>query len=104
MQLAGKTALVTGAAKRIGRAIATRLHRAGANVVLHYRNAETEANALARLSPEDPWLGFGSIYATETMLRKNRAALDAIARALLRRETLDGRTVERIVALHRALA
>ena len=47
MQLEGKTALVTGAAKRIGRAIALRLHGAGANVVLHYRNAEAEARALA---------------------------------------------------------
>ena len=47
MQLAGKTALVTGAAKRIGRAIALRLHDAGANVVLHYRHAAAEAAALA---------------------------------------------------------
>jgi pteridine reductase len=47
VQLAGKTALVTGAAKRIGRAIALRLHGAGANVVLHYRHAEAEAAALA---------------------------------------------------------
>ena len=44
--LQGKTALVTGAARRIGAAIARRLHEAGANVVLHYRGAETEAAAL----------------------------------------------------------
>jgi pteridine reductase len=47
LQLAGKTVLVTGAAKRIGRAIALRLHGAGANVVLHYRHAAVEAGALA---------------------------------------------------------
>jgi pteridine reductase len=44
--LQGKTALVTGAARRIGAAIARRLHAAGASVVLHYRGSETEAAAL----------------------------------------------------------
>jgi pteridine reductase len=47
LQLAGKTALVTGAPKRIGRAIALRLHEEGANVVLHYRRAAADAAALA---------------------------------------------------------
>jgi len=44
--LQGKTALVTGAARRIGAAIARALHASGANVVLHYRGAEAEAAAL----------------------------------------------------------
>lgn len=44
--LQGRTALITGAARRIGAAIARRLHAAGANVVLHYRGAEKEAAAL----------------------------------------------------------
>lgn len=44
--LQGKAALVTGAARRIGAAIARRLHAAGANVLLHYRGAESEAAAL----------------------------------------------------------
>lgn len=44
--LSGKGALVTGAARRIGAAIATRLHQSGANVAIHYRGSAAEANAL----------------------------------------------------------
>jgi pteridine reductase len=46
--LEGKVALVTGAARRIGAAIARRLHGAGAKVVLHYRGAEDEAAQLEK--------------------------------------------------------
>ncbi|HEX5611516.1 MAG TPA: pteridine reductase [Burkholderiales bacterium] len=44
--LQGKVALVTGAARRIGAAIARRLHASGANVVVHYRGAEADAQRL----------------------------------------------------------
>ncbi len=44
--LAGKTALVTGAAVRIGRAIAAALAREGVNVVVHYRRSGAEAEGL----------------------------------------------------------
>lgn len=44
--LSGKVVLVTGGAKRVGAAIVRRLHREGANLVLHYRGSEREANAL----------------------------------------------------------
>ena len=44
--LHGKTALVTGAARRVGAVIARVLHGAGANLVLHYRGAEAEAEGL----------------------------------------------------------
>ena len=44
--LQGKVVLVTGAARRIGAAIARRLHGAGANVVLHYRGSEADAAGL----------------------------------------------------------
>jgi pteridine reductase len=47
--LQSKVALVTGAARRVGAAIARRLHAAGASVVLHYRSAEADA---ARLEKE----------------------------------------------------
>ena len=45
--LAGKTALVTGASRGIGRAIATELASAGASVVLSYRTGADEAETLA---------------------------------------------------------
>jgi pteridine reductase len=41
--LAGKTALVTGGARRVGAAIARRLHAAGAAVLVHYRDSEADA-------------------------------------------------------------
>ncbi len=47
-RLSGKTALITGAARRVGSAIARTLHGAGANVVLHYRSSAEDAAALAR--------------------------------------------------------
>jgi 3-oxoacyl-[acyl-carrier protein] reductase len=45
--LAGKTALVTGGSRGIGRAIATELARAGAAVIVGYRSGRDEAEALA---------------------------------------------------------
>jgi pteridine reductase len=45
-KLAGRTALVTGAARRLGAAIAQKLHGAGANVVVHYGRSRAEAEAL----------------------------------------------------------
>jgi len=45
MELEGTTALVTGGAHRVGRAILLALARAGADVVLHYHRAEAEAQA-----------------------------------------------------------
>ena len=45
--LAGKSALVTGAARRVGAAIARELHAQGANVLIHHRASAAEARALA---------------------------------------------------------
>ena len=46
--LAGSTALVTGAARRLGRHIALTLAANGVNVVVHYRNSAAEAAGLCR--------------------------------------------------------
>jgi pteridine reductase len=46
MSLKGQTALVTGAARRIGQAIALALAEQQASVVLHYRHSATAAEAL----------------------------------------------------------
>jgi len=46
--LHGKTVLVTGGARRVGAAIGSRLHAAGANVMIHYRASASDARALAK--------------------------------------------------------
>ena len=44
--LTGKVVLVTGAARRVGAAIARRLHGEGASLMLHYHASERDAHAL----------------------------------------------------------
>lgn len=44
-----KVALITGAARRIGAAIAAILHEIGMNVVIHYHHSEVAANKLCAL-------------------------------------------------------
>ncbi len=48
MPLEGKVVIVTGGARRIGAAVARRLHAAGAAVVIHYRSTEADALALEK--------------------------------------------------------
>lgn len=47
--LAGKAALVTGGAVRVGRAIALALAQEGADVAVHYRSSEREAEEVSAL-------------------------------------------------------
>jgi len=44
--LAGKAALITGGARRVGAEIAQVLHSAGMNLVIHYRSSKDDAHAL----------------------------------------------------------
>lgn len=48
MQLENRVALVTGAARRVGRAIVTRLADAGCHIALHYHRSDDEAEQTAR--------------------------------------------------------
>ncbi len=45
--LAGKVALVTGSARRVGATINRHLHASGANIAIHYRGSADDAAALA---------------------------------------------------------
>jgi pteridine reductase len=68
--LHGRAALVTGAARRVGRAIAERLAAAGANVALHAHGSRSEAESLARGLTERG----GRHLALHADLRDERAA------------------------------
>jgi pteridine reductase len=58
--LSGKCALITGAAHRIGAAIARQLHAEGMNILLHYRHSKETAEALKHellaKRPQSVWL------------------------------------------------
>lgn len=47
MNLAGKTILVTGGARRIGRTISLAAADKGANVIIHHNNSQTDAEVVA---------------------------------------------------------
>ena len=83
-KLAGKTALVTGAARGIGRAIALRLARDGARIGIHYGHS---AEAAAALAGEIATLG-GSSFLVEAVLGDGAGA-DALAAGIPQGERLD---------------
>ncbi len=85
MLLAGKSALVTGAANRIGAQIARTLHQNGANLIIHYRTSSTGALALERdLNAERPGSAvcyqadLSTVDAIESLVKKATQAFDQL--------------------------
>ncbi len=77
--LADKVVLVTGAARRIGAAIAEAFHSQGARLAVHYRGSKTEADALvARLTASRP----GSARAFQADLADPTACETLVAAAV----------------------
>jgi pteridine reductase len=77
--LKGKTAFVTGSGRRIGRHIALILADAGVNIVVHYRESETEAESLrGELSSRGvkAWLARADFESIEDTQRMFRTAAD----------------------------
>lgn len=78
-RLSGQVILVTGSARRVGAAIARRLHAAGATLALHYRSARTDAEALAgELCGRRP--ASAALFAADLLASGSLASLvDAVA-------------------------
>jgi len=82
--LSGKTALITGAAHRIGAQIARTLHAAGMDLVLHYRRSVRPAEELRRSleseRPESVLLVQADLQDTGSLSRMVRIALSGFGR------------------------
>ncbi len=78
LPLEGKVALVTGAARRIGRGIALRLASEGADVAITYRSSKQDADSLVR---EITGLGRNAVAlrADVTSVRDLQAAVESAA-------------------------
>src|SRR5215471_6752332 len=65
MEIPGKSALVTGSSKRLGRAIAIELGRRGARVAIHHRSAAGRTQADETLKLVRDAGGDGDIFRAE---------------------------------------
>ena len=85
MELAGRNALITGGARRVGRALALELAGAGANVFIHYRrSAESAEQTAAEARALGPLAACGSAdlgdpSSTHALLAQARAELGPIS-------------------------
>jgi len=84
--LQGKVALVTGAGRRVGAAIARSLHAAGMQVILHYRQSADDAAALERELNADRAASAASVQAE---LLEAGAAEALVGASLARFKRLD---------------
>jgi 3-oxoacyl-[acyl-carrier protein] reductase len=84
--LQNKTALITGASRGIGEAIARRLSRDGAEVILHYSAGKTEAEAIAA--------SLKAAGGKASVLRADLSKADAVKDLVAQ---LDGRKVDILV-------
>ena len=85
LTLSGKSALVTGGARRIGREIALTLARAGADVAITFRSSKFDAD---RLVSEIESLGRRA-FAVECDVRSESSVRDAIATSVTHLDHLD---------------
>lgn len=80
----GKVVLITGGAKRVGAAIARRMHGLGASVMIHYRSSSGDAEALAaelnRRRPDSAALVQGDLHDTERLPQLVAATLERFGR------------------------
>jgi len=87
----GKRVLVTGAARRIGRAIALRLHAEGAQVLLHYGGSREEAEEVARLCGGAPLFqaDLSRVSEIERMFGEIEGPIDALVNNAARFTKID---------------
>lgn len=82
MSLEGKAVLITGGARRVGRALVLAAAQAGADIFLHYRGSETEAETL-----RDELAGSGHrAFLLKADLSDPQQSIDLIERALRQAE------------------
>jgi len=83
MEIEGKVAVVTGAAKRVGRSIALALAERGAELVIHYHTSDREAQevlALIKKEGSKPVAVRGDVSVAADVDRIVEAALQAFGR------------------------
>jgi pteridine reductase len=86
LSLAGQAVLITGGARRVGAAICRRLHREGANLMLHYRASSADAE---RLRDEFVAVRSGSCALVQADLLNTRALPALVEETVARFGRLD---------------